>query len=138
MRRALILLALLAAAAPASAAPPRPRVDLPAAVTASRTGSWLVGARPGRRADAIARRHGARVLETGAYAVPRGRARELASALGPLLVNAEPDRISRLRQARAIADDPLDAQSRWRDAIVDPGLAPPAVAPDSPLLAMID
>jgi hypothetical protein len=138
MRRVPILLALLASAAPASAAPPRPVVDLPAAVTASRAGTWLVGAEPGRRADAIARRHGARVLETGSYAVPRGRARELAAALGPLLVNAEPDRVSRMSQARAIADDPLDAQSRWRDAIVDPALSPPAVTPESPLLALID
>jgi subtilisin family serine protease len=141
MRRALVLLTLLATAAPAAAAPPRPRIDLPAAATASTPGTWLVGARPTRTADALARRHGAEVLEAGSYAVPRGRARELAAALRArgLLLNAERDRLSRTSQApRAVADDPLDAQSRWRDVIVEPALAPPAVTPESPLLAVID
>lgn len=139
MRSVPIILAVLLAAVPAAAAaPPRASVDLPAAATASRAGTWLVGARVSPAADAIARRHGATVLEPGSYRLPRGRARELAAALGPRLLFAEPDRRTRLRQARAIADDPLDAQSRWRDAIVDPALAPPAVLPDSPLLAVVD
>ena len=139
MRRALALLLVLAGAAPAAAAAPRPTVELPAAATASRAGTWLVGARPSAAADRLARRHGGTVLEAGSYLIPRARAREFASALGSGLLFAEPDRrLARLRQARAIADDPLDAQSRWRDAIVDPALAPPAVVPESPLLAVVD
>lgn len=143
VRRALPLLALLALAAPASAAPPRPRVQLPATptATAASASTWLVGARPTAVADAIARRHRAEVLEPGSYAVSRGRARELAAALRErgLLLFAERDRLARSAQEqRAVADDPLDAQSRWRDAIVDPVLAPPAVTPDSPLLAVVD
>ena len=141
MRRALLLLAVLALAAPASAAPPRPRVVLPAQAGTAKLESWLVGARPGRAADAIARRHGAEVLESGTYLVPRGRARELAAALRwrGLLLFAERDRPAVTAQAaRAVAEDPLDASANWRDAIVDPALVPPAVTADSPLLALID
>ena len=141
MRRALLLLAVLALAAPASAAPPRPRVVLPAQAGAATLQTWLVGARPGRAADAVARRHGAEVLESGTYLVPRGRARELAAALRErgLLFFAERDRRAVTAQAgRAVAEDPLDASAHWRDAIVDPALVPPAVTPESPLLALID
>jgi hypothetical protein len=39
-----------------------------------------------------------------------------------------------------VAEDPLDASAswRWRDAIVDPAIAPPVVTPESPLLAVLD
>jgi hypothetical protein len=39
---------------------------------------------------------------------------------------------------QAPAPDPLSPQAAWRDAIVAPGLAPPPVTPQSPLLALID
>jgi hypothetical protein len=44
--------------------------------------TWLVGARPGPRAQAIATRHGAELLTPrGIYVVARGRAAEFATAL---------------------------------------------------------
>ena len=141
MRRATVLIAVLALVAPASAAPPRPRVDLPAAAGIASLENWLVGAVPRRAGEMVARRHGAEVLEPGTYLVPRGRARELAAALRArrLLLFAERDRRAVTAQAsRAVAEDPLDASARWRDAIVDPQLVPPPVTPQSPLLALID
>ena len=108
-----------------------------ASVRADRA-TWIVGARPGRAADAVAARHGARRAGTGAYVVARGRARELAAALRAraLLLYAEPNRLAKVAQTPA--PDPLDARAAWRGAIVDPCLVPPAVGPQSPLLALVD
>ena len=76
-------------------------------------------------ADAVARRHGGRRIGTGAYAVAKGRARELAAALRArgLLLYAEPDRLAERLQNPP--PDPLDVQASWRAAIIDPGLVPP-------------
>jgi hypothetical protein len=141
---------LVALAAAALAAPParaasttlQPPMVLPgdaaaASVRADRA-TWLVGARPGRAADAVAARHGGRRIGTGAYVVARGRARELAAALRArrLLFYAEPNRVA--KRAQTPAPDPLDARAAWRAAIVDPSLVPPPVTPQSPLLALID
>jgi hypothetical protein len=133
--------AALSAASPAPAAPLTPPMRLPGEAGASTAATWLVGVRPGAAAAAIARRAGGRRVLPGAYVIPRGRARALARALDRrgLLAYAEPDAVRRLRQApRAVPDDPLSAQNHWRDAAVDASLAPPAVTPQSPLLALID
>ena len=108
-----------------------------ASVRADRS-TWIVGARPGRAADAVAARHGARRAGAGAYVVARGRARSLARALRArgLLLYAEPNRLSRRMQVPA--PDPLDARAAWRAAIVDPRLVPPPVTPLSPMLALVD
>jgi len=130
------------AAALAVALPGAPPLHLPgdarvASVRADRS-TWIVGARPSAAATRIAVRIHARRLTGGAWLVARPRARPLAVALRRrgLLVFAEPNRLARRLQAPA--DDPLSPQARWRDAVVPPGLAPPAVTPQSPLLALID
>jgi hypothetical protein len=134
--------ALLPAPGAGAAAPPRPPMLLPgdgaAAGARADRATWIVGARPGGAADAVAARHGARRVGIGAYVVARGRARELARALRRrgLLFYAEPNRIA--RAAQTPPPDPLDAQTNWRQDIVDPGLVPPPVTPRSPLLALID
>ena len=87
----LTLLLALALAAPAQA-DLKPPMVLPGDAGAASTADWIVGARPGAAADAIAARHGARRIGTGSYVVPRGRARELSNALGHLLFYAEPNR----------------------------------------------
>jgi Subtilase family len=146
MHRRLLLAAVLLgtalAPAGASAAPPRPTITLPgdaaaASVRADRS-TWIVGAQPGRAADALAAAHGARRVGTGAYVVARARARTLARALRGrgLLLYAEPNRLARRMQGPA--PDPLDARAAWRAAIVDPALIPPPVTPQSPLLALVD
>jgi hypothetical protein len=139
---AVVVAAMAAAPAGAHAAPPRPTVTLPgdaAAASVRADGStWIVGARPGRAADALAAAHGARRAGSGAYVVARGRARSLARALRArgLLLYAEPDRLARRMQGPA--PDPLDAKAAWRAAIVAPSLVPPPVTPQSPLLALVD
>jgi hypothetical protein len=143
VRRVPLVLAALALPAPAAAAPPAPPMKLPGdnATAASVRGGWLIGVRPTTAAAAIARRHGARPVIAGTVLVPRSRARALAAALRRrgLLLFAEPDRLAHRTQApRAVPDDPLSAQARWRDVVADPALAPPAVTPESPLLALID
>src|SRR3954468_947026 len=111
MRRLPLLTALLALAFAAPAqADLKPPMELPGDAGAASTADWIVGARPGAAADAIAVRHGARRVGTGSYVVPRGRARELSAALGHLLFYAEPNR----RDARALQTpppDPLDARA---------------------------
>jgi hypothetical protein len=101
--------------------------------------TWLVGARPGRQSAAIARRYGARRVGapgTGGYLVSRARARALARALGSLLVYAQPNVLTRLD---AVADDPLSAPpNNWRAHVADPAIDPPAVTPQSPLIALVD
>jgi hypothetical protein len=140
VRAGLAAILIVLAAAPPARASLTPPMQLPARAGAATTATWLVGARPSAAADRIARRHDATVLRSGSYVVARPRARELAQALGARLTYAEPDRPKRLAQAqpRAIADDPLSAQNRWRDSAVDPALAPPPVTPESPLLALVD
>ena len=127
------------AASAAALSPPMvfPGDRAAAGIAASRT-TWLVGATPGSAADAVAARHGARRIGTGAYSVPRGRARELAAALRAegVLLYAEPDRLAKRMQTPP--PDPLDARAAWRGAIVDPSLVPPPVTDTSPMLALVD
>jgi hypothetical protein len=113
-----------------------------AAAAGVASAGWLIGARPGARAGAVAARHGARRVAGGTFLVPRGRARELAAALRArgLLSFAEPNRRAHTLQAPppAIAPDPLSQYARWREVVVDPALVPPPVTPTSPLLALVD
>jgi len=117
-----------AAATPSVPYTTRPMV-LPARVAGARAAAagparWLVGARPGARTAALARRFGARPLRLGgAYAVPRDRARALAAALrrAGTLVYAESDATLRRRSA------PDANPAAWaRGAMVPPTLAAPA------------
>jgi subtilisin family serine protease len=122
---------LLAWAAPAAAqAPP---VRLPDAAGASQTSTWLIGVTPGTRVA------GARRVADGTFVVARARARALAARLRArgALVFAEPDRTARRSQSPGLSD-PLSASSRWREAVVNAATIPPGVAPDSPLLALVD
>jgi hypothetical protein len=130
--------AALLAAAPATAASPTPVApqELPGLAGAASTQTWIVGARPSARARAIARRHGARrIIGGGTFVVPRGRARELAAALGADLVWSEADRPRRMRQGPP-ASEPYPAP--WRDQVVAPGLEPPVVTAASPLIGIVD
>ena len=137
------VLAALSAPAAARAATPAVPLELPPAAgaraAAATPAQWLVGGRPGAATAAVARRFGAERVTGGAYALPSSRARAFAAALRErgLLVFAEPDRPVAFTQA-AVADDPLSKDARWRDFVVDPALAPPAVTGTSPLLAIID
>src|SRR4051794_10828268 len=96
---------LLAGASPALAADPGFERTLPGDASIARVqatpDTWLVGARPGATAAALARRAGARLIAPeagGGYVVARGRARSFAGALRArgLLVYAQPDRYRRL------------------------------------------
>src|SRR3954470_9791623 len=137
MRRLPLLTVLLALALAAPAqADLKPPMVLPGDAGAASTADWIVGARPGAAADAIAARHGARRIGTGSSAARRGRARELSKALGSLLFYAEPNR--RAKTLQVPSPDPLDARAAWRAAIVDPSLVPPPVTAASPLLALDD
>ena len=139
------LIALLLIAAPAQAADrPRPQgIEppnvLPAAggatIARAQPSTWLVGARPGPRADALAARFGARKLtELGIYAIARGRATTFAAALRAAGVYrfAEPNH--RLQRAQAHNDF---TATDWRAALVPPGVQPPPVS-QAPLTAVID
>ena len=138
------LVLVLVMASPAVAAPRAPMVlpgDAAAASVRADAATWLIGAKPGRAAQAIARRHGARrtgSAATGAHVVAKGRARALAAALDAagLLVYAEPNRLAERRQA--VGADPLSPFARWREVVANPGIAPPPVTPASPILALID
>src|SRR5829696_5959282 len=97
MTRAVLALLALLIAAPAAAAQELP-MQLPGDATASAVradpDTWLVGAVPGKRSAAVARRFGAEHFGldgTGSYVVARSRARAFAKALGRLLVYAEPN-----------------------------------------------
>jgi Subtilase family len=145
--RAVVALAALAIALPASASaaePPAPPLQLPgdastAGVRADGS-TWIVGARPGDRGARIAGAYGARHIGpqgTGGYAVATGKARAFAGALRAhgLLMYAQPNV---LRRTTAMPKDPLDVTNPWRDSIVDPTLTPPVVTPTSPLIALVD
>ena len=147
MPRRLVLAVTVAAVAalpaPAAATPPRPPMLLPgdagaASVRADRA-TWIVGARPGRAADAVAGRHGARRAGTGAYVVARGRARELAAALRAHAAccstpspTGSPRSPRPRRPTRSTPAPPGAPRSSTRS------LVPPPVTPQSPLLALVD
>jgi Subtilase family len=151
-RRAILSMAVvLALAAPGHAVGARkaasegaatrlaPPMVFPGHASAAISGrDWIVGAPPGRAADAIAAHHGARRIGTGSYAVATGRARELAAALKAegVLLYAEPNRVEHRMQTPP--PDPLDAKAAWRSAIVAPSLVPPPVTDTSPMLALVD
>ena len=143
MRRALSIAAVVGiAGVPAAHASEPPMVlpgDARAAAVQADGDTWIVGARPGAGTAGLARRFGARrVGSAGAHVVARARARAFARALRRrgALVFAEPNVISRLDQTTG--GDPLTARTRWRSMVVEQGLVPPAVTPDSPKLALID
>jgi hypothetical protein len=150
MRRLLVVLtaavaatALCAPTAALAGVPSAPLVlpgDASASSVRADSRTWLIGARRTKAAAKLARRAGARAAIPGGWVVPRGRARALATALRArgLLTWAEPNRLVSLRQERAVPEDPLSPQARWRDYVADPFLLPPAVTPDSPLLALVD
>jgi hypothetical protein len=105
-------------------------------------GTWIVGARPGAAARAVASRYDARHIGpagTGGYVLARNRARAFAAALERrgLLVYAQPDTLAEPHVA--VPPDPLSGPpDNWRDWVADPALAPPAVGPASPLIALVD
>jgi subtilase family protein len=152
VRRALACAAaaLLGAPAVAAAEAPEPPMVLPgdaaaASVRAERA-TWIVGARPGAAAAALARRHGGRHVGpdgTGGYVVSRPRARALASTLRErgLLVYAQPNTLAEPLSAAPDGwqADPLSAPpDDWRAGVADPALVPPPVTPESPLIALVD
>jgi hypothetical protein len=149
--RTLLLTLALLAAVPAQAAasglpyrqPPgtvAPNV-LPAsgaAAAAVQPATWLVGARPGARAEAVAARHGAeRLTPRGIYVVARGRARAFATALRAAGVYrfAEPDQDLRRQQAPTGGND--FAATAWRSFLIPSTLVAPPLA-NAPLTAVID
>jgi hypothetical protein len=137
--------AALGAAPTAAADSPDPPMSLPgdavAASVAAAPGTWIVGARPGPQAAALARRYGARHIGpagTGGYVIARPKARAFARALGDQLVYAQPNTLAEPLQ-RAVAQDPFSVPpDDWRDWIVDPALVPPPVDANSPLIALVD
>ena len=142
-RAVLVAVAALLLAAPAAHGAAFP-VDLPGDVTASSVradpDTWIVGARPGARAAAIAKRHAARHISHGGYVIAKSRARAFADALKRrrLLVYAQAN-VLRTRQQTAVPDDPLSVTPNdWRKKVVDPALSPPPVTPQSPLIALVD
>ncbi len=137
------MLALAAiSGAPAHAAMSEPPMTLPgdaraAGVLADRD-TWIVAAHDTRAAASLARRYGAKpVGSVGAHVVARRHARAFATALRRrgLLKFAEPNILSR---PRASGGDPFTSSTRWRPAVVEEGLEPPAVTASSPKLALID
>ena len=140
------LIALLLLAAPAQAGErPRPQgVEPPnvlpvaggATIARAQPSTWLVGARPGRQADMLAARFGARKLtKLGIYAIGRGRATSFTAALRAAGVYrfAEPNH--RLQRAHAPGDEFMTTD--WRAVLVPPGIEPPPVS-QAPLTAVID
>lgn len=124
---------------------PQPRVALPgsaraAGVSADRA-TWLVGLRPGIRAEQLARAHrgipASRPL--GSWIVPRSQARRLVGELRRIgsLRYAEPNV---LRRPRAVQLDPLmgTPAGYWRSMVVPPSLAPPPAGRRGAHLYIID
>jgi len=134
-----LLALLIAPAARADEFPLQLPGDASAASVRADADTWMVGARPGRESAAIARRFGARHVgakATGSYVLARTRARAFAHALGHRLVYAQPNV---LMKTDAVPDDPLSvAPNDWRKVVADPAIDPPAVTPQSPLIALVD
>jgi hypothetical protein len=141
---ALAVLGPLPVASAASAATSRFETAVPHVLPRAQAGAaavepatWLVGARPGRRADVAAARLRARKLtDRGVYMVARHDARALAREFRRAGVYrfAEPDRELAPSQAPMGGDD--FAASDWRP-VINPPAAPPPPA-DAPLTAVID
>ena len=137
-----VLAFLALSGAPAHASMSAPPMVLPgdarAAAAPADPSTWIVAASDTRAAAPLARRFGARpVGSVGAHVVPRRKARAFAAALRRrgLLSFAEPNILSRPRQT---GSDPFTQSTRWRPIVVEEGLEPPAVAGNSPKLALID
>lgn len=128
---------------------PVPPMVLPGDAAASGTGAdsscdrcatWIVGGKPGPATAAIAKRLGARPVAggTGAYRVPRGKARKVARALSRTgrLAFAEPD--IRITPA-AYPGDLFDHAQTWLGQIVNTSdQTPPRVHENSPLIGLIE
>lgn len=136
--------ALFAAPATAAAAVDPPMSlpgDATVASVSAEHSTWIVGARPGKTAQALAAHFGARHIgprSTGGYALARGEARDFASALKQrhLLVYAQPNTLA---VSLAAPNDPLSATPYdWRSIVADPTLPIPPVTPTSPLIALVD
>src|SRR5690242_2684 len=114
---AVLALAVAPAAASGSTAfPMQLPGDASAASVRAAGSTWIVGARPGATATALARRYAARVTGpagTGGYVVAKDRARAFAGALrrAGILVYAQPDV---LRVHKAMPEDPFDTTFTWR------------------------
>jgi hypothetical protein len=141
---AVAVIASLVATPAASAAikgPYQPPVVLPGDVSAAAVKAdphnWLLSAKAGVEARAIAKRFGAKSIgskEIGAYVVPREKARPFAAALKAqrLLVSAYPNAL-RYRAQAAPGSDPLTPQQWWRNAVVAPTTPTPPPAPTAKL-----
>jgi Subtilase family len=136
--------AALAAAPAARAATHVPdfTVVLPGDATAASVkadpDTWIVGAVPGRRTAALAKRFGARgtgLAQAGGYVVARGRARAFAAALRAehRLVYAQANVLMHLGGVR---EDPL--ANGWRPFVVSAEATPPTVTAGSPTIALVD
>jgi hypothetical protein len=103
------------------------------------SGTWLVGARRGLRANRIAARFKAHQLDSrlGIFSVDVSQARALARALGRahILQFSEPN--ARLRN-RAFPFDPLGGSQWGLTALGVQTLTPPAVGPQSALLGVLE
>src|SRR4051795_8700039 len=143
-----IIATLAAAPSSASAAlkgPYEPPVVLPGDATAASVRAdphnWLISARSGAEAPAIASRFAAKSIGSraiGAFVVAREKARPLAGALRArgLLVSAYPNALRERAQA-APGQDPLSAGQWWRNAVVAPTTPTPPVTPTSPKLGLV-
>jgi hypothetical protein len=123
---------------PAGSTPPNALPATGATAASRQPATWLVGARSGSQADAVAIRYGAKKLSPrGIYRVTRGRARAFATALRSAGVYrfAEPNR--KLRPAQAPPGGDEFAATDWRAFLIPTGLAPPPLA-QAPLTAVID
>ena len=123
---------------PAGSTPPNVLPATGAVAARRQPSTWLVGARPGSRADAVAVRYGAeRLSPRGIYRVARARARAFATALRADGVYrfAEPNR--KLRPAQAPPGGDEFAATDWRAFLIPTGLNAPPLA-QAPLTAVID
>jgi hypothetical protein len=99
--------------------------------------NWLLSARSGEEARAIAKRFGARPIGSraiGAFVIAREKARPFAAALKAegLLVSAYPNAL-RYRAQVAPTPDPLSGGQWWRNAVVNPATPTPPPAPTAKL-----
>jgi Subtilase family len=141
---AVAVIASLAAAPAASAAIKgayQPPIVLPgdasAAAVKADPHNWLLSARAGAEARAIAKHFSAKSIgsrEIGAFVVAREKARPFAAALKAqgLLVSAYPNAL-RYRAQGPPAADPLTGGQWWRNAVVAPTTPTPPPAPTAKL-----